>query len=420
VAAEEHGLGDDLVNASILGFLHLNAGDGDAAVEVYESLLARDPDDPFTLSALGSARLMAGDEDAAEDAYEAALEAARRLLDQGQGRIPSLLMAALYTDTEHVLDVRPGAEDVVEDVRADLVGLLPRVALLDELDRDAPTGTLDEEPLATNFGAVLFVSGQSDAEPGTMVTSVWLHQRPGQEDAPFDVPTGTINLSMMTFGLVNDDGSFVHQFKHPLGSLGRCPVPGPYRIDVYLGRELAGSTTLEIPESGIGDLVFDDNDVTRVGVCRPVDWTVESGDNEVTFDDPESDDRIELRAFASTDAQRRDPDRDGVVAELLEEQLEEEGIEASAPPLSGFPLLGITADGRLACVAASTIAGSVGDGGIRSIVLTMGPDGVFRELAFTLEDVNDLQATGSTIAQSLVLENVGDIPVGHEFDACGG
>ena len=418
--AAQDGLPDDLINQAVLAFLHLNRGDGGAAVTELEALVDRNPDDAFNQYGLAAARVLAGDDDGASATYADALDALGRLLDKNQVRAAAMVIAQAYSDGEQVLKFRPEAEAVVDEARADLVAAVPRLFLRDQLPDDAATAELAGDPVVAVFGPNLFVSGAAANAPADLqVTSVWLRTPPEHGDSAPYVPTGSIRGPMVITTPVGPGGTFTQPVVNPLGSAGHCPVPGEYRVDVWLGRELGGSASVTVPESPVGDLVFDENDVPDIGVCRPSGWKVERGDKEVAFVDPDSAERIELRAFPSTAAQRNDRDSDAVVAAELEDRLDEAGFELTEP-VRAYALPGQTDDNRFACVRAGLAFGEDDDGRGRAQVLTLGPDGVFRELVIEADGTTRPPEIGDVIGQSVLLRAIGDVPAGSEFAACSG
>jgi tetratricopeptide (TPR) repeat protein len=419
-AAQAGSLDDDLTALAILGFLHLNDGDGEAAIATFETLLARNDRDAFTRYALAASRLVAGDADGAEEDYAAAADLLRALFDADQVNVANALVAAAYSDGERALAAHPEVEETVFDARRDLVQAIARTFGITE-DLGSGDGIeLDGELAVTSFGARFDVSGTlSGADPDTQVTAVWLHQRPDQTDAPFGVPAGSTRLPMTSsFPLGDEEGFFFQSATSPLGSEGRCPVPGVYRVDVYADLTFVGSAEIDVPLTALGELVFSDNEVPDIGLCRPPDWDVQQGENEVVFDDTSSADRIEVRAFASTEDQR-EGDRDDVVADVLLDTFDELGFDPTGNVLPGFPLFGTSDDGRNVCVRASALSGiDPRSGQGRVELLALGPDGVFRAIAFEVEDPERVFDLGIEISETVQLRAVGVVAAGEEFSSC--
>ena len=175
------------------------------------------------------------------------------------------LYAAGRTDLEILAREQPNRIDLVHRFQTVL-------ARGEALKRLGEGGGGSGGPTVDNFsftpsGATLLATFDYDGiEPDSHVAYLWFH-RPDDTKPYVQLP------EMNTFDTF---AGSVAGTTDVSGTPGPCPIPGQYRLDVYVDGELAGSgdTTLEPGQFGL--LVPYQDEILGVTLCRPQDWQVEA------------------------------------------------------------------------------------------------------------------------------------------------
>lgn len=261
--ALEFGGADDILVLASVGFDSFLAGEyGDAVAFSRRALELNDELSSLWFN-VAVAELAARNEEAAEDAYRKGI---RLNVEETDAFTASVVFSGARTDLEILAAAEPRLADEAREFQDLLTGAEMESVLDVSLGDPPPGASFGDFTFAPEGGRIRADFRYENVPAGTSVAYLWYSR--GGAGQPF-VERNTMNF----FLDFRDDGTgqgFV------VGDSGVCPVPGEYRVDVYVEGVRVASESTVVEEGILTDPVVERDQFIGAEFCRPGDWTVDA------------------------------------------------------------------------------------------------------------------------------------------------
>jgi tetratricopeptide (TPR) repeat protein len=395
------GEGDASLLSSV-GFYHFTVGEYERAEDLSQQALEGNDQFPPLVFNLGVVQVARGEESEARETYRRGIEL---LADRKFQALRQAIIGAARTDLEIAVNETPDSQDLANEMK----GLLADAeGLVFDLGDDAPDSAPDDASVndltISTDRFRLFASYTADGfDDGTFLTNVW-YFRPLDRDGkgPFeqiftlDTATSTGDDPVTTVPLEN----------------GPCLPGGDYRVEVYAGHDLVGTTDQHIDDSPLGTLVVDGGDDFGFTLCRPDNWTppppeVTLEPGSLAFANPDDPTQFVL-VFTFPIGAGSGADGPALLNATIQAAVQDQQTTLDGPPESGEQFLGRTVEGSDVPLATTTVTGTNRLGDKVMFIGSVGVDDVVRMVVISAGNSTDLETVRSELVNSIRFLRVPD------------
>lgn len=363
---------DDILVLASLGFDSFLAGEYGEAVSLSRRALELNDGLSSLWFNVAVAELAVGNEDAAEDAYREGIRLNTEETDAGTAGV---VFSGARTDLEILIEAESDRADEARRFQAMLTAAQTE-SILDVPVGDAPSGvSLTDFSFVPEGGRVRADFRYENVPVGSSVAYLWYTR--SADDQPF------VELSAANFFLdFRDDGTgegFI------VGNTGVCPVPGEYRLDVYVEGERVASESALVESGVLVDPAVERDQFIGSEFCRPGDWVVTSDQEGLLIAAaPDDSAAVAVGSFLLS----RDQVAEGALA------VEENAIAGALAPAEVTDFIDFTFGGATGSAAFIDQP----DGSSTGVAAFVGTDNVMRLVTVVVDDPSFFDFTDQILA----------------------
>lgn len=366
------GADDDILVLASLGFDSFLAGEYDDAVSLSRRALELNDELSSLWFNVAVAELAVGNEDAAEDAYR---EGIRLNTEETDAATAGVVFGGARTDLEILIEAEPDRADEARRFQAMLTAAQTET-VLDVPVGDTPSGvSLTDFSFVPEGGRIRADFRYENLPVGASVAYLWYSRSAGGQ--PF------VELSAANFFLdFRDDGTgegFI------VGNSGVCPVPGEYRLDVYVEGERVASESTAVEAGVLVDPAVERDQFIGSEFCRPGDWvTTSNQEGLLVAAAPDDSAAVAVGSFLLS----RDQVVDGALA------VEENAVAGALAPATVEEFIDFTFGGATGTAAFVDQP----DGSSTGVAAFLGTDNVMRLVTVVVSDPEFFELTDQVLA----------------------
>lgn len=363
---------DDILVLASLGFDSFLAGEYGEAVSLSRRALELNDGLSSLWFNVAVAELAVGNEDAAEDAYREGIRLNTEETDAGTAGV---VFSGARTDLEILIEAESDRADEARRFQAMLTAAQTE-SILGVPVGDAPSGvSLTDFSFVPEGGRVRADFRYENVPVGSSVAYLWYTR--SADDQPF------VELSAANFFLdFRDDGTgegFI------VGNTGVCPVPGEYRLDVYVEGERVASESALVESGVLVDPAVERDQFIGSEFCRPGDWVVTSDQEGLLIAAaPDDSAAVAVGSFLLS----RDQVAEGALA------VEENAVAGALAPAEVTDFIDFTFGGATGSAAFIDQP----DGSSTGVAAFVGTDNVMRLVTVVVDDPSFFDFTDQILA----------------------